>query len=223
MDGSIMRAALARNRNARALTVLVAVVALVTVTAAAGGGEHVSGPRVLVIGDSILNFSQTDVSNALTAAGWQALVDGRSGTTIEEWDELVGPDAALARPDVAVVELGTNDCNLTCDDLSAAIDSIVEQLIANGAGAVIWLNVQTMRSPPIPGAPLYPVHADYVNYAIEQAAVRWPQMQVVDFSTVFGAHPEWHIADGFHPNALGEQALAFLINATLHQWLPGSH
>ena len=216
-----MKAVPPRSRNMRALVALVAIVALVTITAAAGGDEHVTGTRVLVIGDSILNFSQTDVSNALAVSGWQPVVDGRSGGTIEEWDALVGPDASLARPDVAVVELGTNDCNNTCDDLGSAIDGIVEQLIEHGAGAVLWLNVQTVRSPPIPGAPLYPVHADYVNYAIEQAAVRWPQMQVVDFSSVSAEHPEWHIADGFHPNALGEQALAFLISATLHQWFPG--
>jgi lysophospholipase L1-like esterase len=218
-----MSAASVRNRNMRALGAIVGVVALITLTAAAGGGQHVSGPRVLVIGDSILNFSQTDVSNSLDAAGWQALVDGRSGSTMEEWDTLVGPDAALARPDVAVVELGTNDCDKTCSDLGSAIDSIVEQLIANGAGTVLWLNVQTMRSPAIPGAPLYPLHAEYVNYALEQAAVRWPEMQIVDFNSLFGQHPEWHIADGFHPNALGEQALAFLITAELHLWLPAGH
>jgi len=218
-----MKAVPARNRNRRTLVAIVAVLALVTITAAAGGGERVSGTRVLVIGDSILNFSQTEVSNALAGAGWQAVVDGRSGSTIEGWDAAVGPDAALARPDVAVVELGTNDCNNPCDDLSSAIDGIVEQLIDHGAGAVLWLNVQTVRSPPIPGAPLYPVHADYVNYAIEQAAVRWPEMQVVDFSSVFAQHPEWHLADGLHPNALGSQALAFLISASLHQWLPGVH
>ena len=80
-----MKAVPARNRNQRTLVAIVAVLALVTITAAAGGGERVSGTRVLVIGDSILNFSQTEVSNALAGAGWQAVVDGRSGSTIEGW------------------------------------------------------------------------------------------------------------------------------------------
>jgi len=215
-----MHAGPIRFRGTHGFVTIVAIVVLATITATANGGEHVSGNRVLVIGDSILNFSQSDVSHALAATGWQPVVDGRSGSTIEEWDSLVGPDASLARPDVAVVELGTNDCDTTCNDLSPAIDNIVEQLIEHGAGAVLWLNVQTMRSPPIPGAPNYPLHADYVNYAIEQASVRWPQMQVVDFSDLFAQHPEWHLADGFHPNALGQAGLAFLISAALHEWLP---
>lgn len=50
----------------------------------------------------------------------------------------------------------------------------------------------------------YPLHGDDVNDAIGQASVRWPQMQVVDFSDLFAQHPEWHLAHGFHPNALGQ-------------------
>jgi lysophospholipase L1-like esterase len=202
------------------LAAAVVVVGLIALTGTAKGGPGVTGNRVLVIGDSLLNFSQSDVSHALADAGWQPLVDGRSGTTIEEWDALVGPDADLARPNVAVVELGTNDCNVTCNDLASPIDSIIEQLIDHGVGAILWLNVQTMRSPAIPGAPPYPLHAGYVNYAIEQAQVRWPQVQVVDLNDFFVPHPEWHIADGLHPNAAGEQAMAFLITGSLSRWLP---
>jgi hypothetical protein len=202
----------------RALIVAV-IVALTVLTATAHAGEQVSGDRVLVIGDSILHLSATDVTQALTGAGWQPVVDGRPGLSIEAWEPLVGPDASIARPNIAVVELGTNDCDTTCNDLSPAIDDIVEQLIEHGAGAVLWLNVQTGPTTIHPGPPrVYPAHADYVTYALEQAAVRWPQLQIVDLRDFFGPHPAWHLSDGLHPNAIGQQELASLIRVALHRW-----
>jgi hypothetical protein len=200
----------------RAVLVGVAL-ALVVLTATASNGGA-TGSRVLVIGDSILHLSQPDVTAALSAEGWQPVVDGRPGLSIETFEPIVASDAAIARPDVAVVELGTNDCDTTCDNLGPAIDTVMDQLVSHGARAVYWLNVQTAPTRLLPGPPrVYPAHADYVNYAIEQAAVRWPQMKVVDFRDLFDQHPEWHLADGLHPNAIGQQELATLIAATIHR------
>ncbi len=194
-------------------------VIILTVTTSSGG--TVNGDRVLVIGDSLLHLSQGAVSGALTADGWHPIIDGRPGLSIEAWEPFVGPDAAIARPDVAVVELGTNDCDTTCNDLAPAIDTVMAQLIGHGAHLVLWLNAQTAPTQIHPGASrVYPAHADYVNYAIEQAAVRWPQMRVVDLRGLLDPHPEWHLSDGLHPNPIGQQAIGSLIRISLHKWAP---
>jgi hypothetical protein len=194
---------------------------LAVLTGTANAGQHVTGSRVLVIGDSLLNLSRGPVTDALAADGWQAVLDARPGFSIEAWKPFVGPVAAIARPNVAVVELGTNDCDTTCNDLGPAIDDTMEQLLNHGVGAVLWMNVQTTPTQIRPGPPrVYPAHADYVNYAIEQAAVRWPQMQVVDLRDLLDPHPEWHLTDRLHPNPVGQQAIGALIRIALRRWAP---
>jgi hypothetical protein len=190
-----------------------AVVALVVaVTASADAGQDVHGDKALVIGDSILALSENQVRSALQADGWNAVVHGIPGATIEDWVPLVPPLASVVRPSVAVVELGTNDCNASCPVLAPSIDAIMRTLVDNGAGAVLWLNVQT--------TPVYPRQSEALNYQLEQAAVRWPQLQLVDFAGLFGAHPDWHLIDGFHPNATGSAELGLLIRLALHRWSP---
>jgi lysophospholipase L1-like esterase len=190
----------------------VVVAGLLVLTATASSGEHVVGNRVLVIGDSLLEFSQPSVQASLDADGWQATVIGHGGSSIEDWQQLIESLGAFVRPDVAVVELGTNDCNLTCPDLAPVIDATMRTLVADGAGAVLWLNVQER--------PAYPAHARYVNLAIAQAAIRWPQMEVVDLRGYADPHPEWHNPDGLHFNSVGQQALGALIRLALHRWSP---
>ena len=196
----------------RRLTLGVAVgVAILTITAQSG--EHVSGNHVLVIGDSLVHLSQDSVTSALKPDGWQPVIEAQGGTTIEHWESLVGPTAAFTKANVAVVELGTNDCDTTCNDLGPAIDRIMTSLVHAGVGAVLWLNVQEV--------PAYPVHSRYVNFAIEQAAVRWPQMEVVDMRGLFDAHPEWRNPDGLHFNATGQQELGNLIRGDLASFIGG--
>ncbi len=199
------------------------VVALIVLTATTNSRSDVAGNRVLVVGDSLLHLSAGEVSSALAADGWQTAIDARPGLSIEAWEPLIGADASIDRPDVAVVELGTNDCDTSCRDLGPAIDNLVEQLLTHGASAVLWLNVQTSPTQFHTGnARVYPAHADYVNYAIEQAAVRWPQMQVVDLRALLNGHPEWHLSDGLHPNPIGQHEIGALIRFALHSRAPTS-
>jgi lysophospholipase L1-like esterase len=200
------------NSHRRRTVAAVVVVGLIVLTATASSGEHVTGNRVLVIGDSLLEFSEPSVQSSLNSDGWQAVVIGHRGYSIEDWQQLIEPLAAFVRPNVAVVELGTNDCNVTCPDLAPVIDATMRTLVANDVGAVLWLNVQER--------PDYPAHARYVNLAIAQAAIRWPQMEVVDLRRFADPHPEWHDPDGLHFNSVGQQALGALIRLALHRWTP---
>src|SRR5260370_17997420 len=121
-----------RTNRARRRRVVAAVVVagLIVRTTTASSGEHVVGNRVLVIGDSLLEFSQPSVQASLDADGWQATVIGHRGTSIEDWQQPIGALAAFVRPNVAVVELGTNACNLPCPELPPAIDPPIPTLLA---------------------------------------------------------------------------------------------
>jgi lysophospholipase L1-like esterase len=182
----------------------VLVLAVLLVFGLAGAGQpEVSARRVLVVGDSLTEISKNEVRQALTAAGWRAVVDGRGGLSIGLWRPFVGGDTRFTRPDVAVVELGTNDCDLSCRPLAPDIDAIVKKLLDEGVHAIVWLNVQ-QDSP-------YPEHPQFVNQEIERAAVRWPQLSIVDLNRTFAGHPEWHAEDGIHFNEAGRLVYAQLI------------
>jgi len=197
------------------IPVLVGVIVLAVLFAfgLAGGEQTVSARRVLVVGDSLTEISKNEVRQTLAGAGWRAVVDGRGGLSIGLWRPFVGGDTRFTRPDVAVVELGTNDCDQSCRPLAPDIDAIVKKLLDEGVHAIVWLNVQE-DSP-------YPKHPQFVNQEIERAAVRWPQLSLVDLSRAFRDHPEWHTEDGIHFNEAGRLVYAQLILQALDAF-PGA-
>jgi hypothetical protein len=195
-----------RTQEARTIPALIGVLVLVVlvVCGIAGGSTlPVSDRRVLVVGDSLTEISKNEVRASLAAAGWRAVVDGRGGLSIGLWRPFVGADTRFTSPHVAVVELGTNDCDQTCRPLSPDIDAIVTKLLDEGVHAILWMNVQE-DSP-------YPRHPRFVNQELERAAVRWPQLSIVDLSSAFAGHPEWHTEDGIHFNEPGRLIYAQLI------------
>ncbi len=182
----------------------VILVALVALGLSAGSVPHVTSGRALVIGDSLTEDSEAEVRDALSAAGWaDPAVDGRGGWSIGLWRKPLVEVASFVRPDVAVVALGTNNCHTRCSQLGPVIDDIVRTLVDAGTKEILWVNVQEANS--------YPAHSDYVNFEIERAAVRWPQVRVVDLNAAFGPHPEWHIGDLVHFNDVGSQQYGQLI------------
>lgn len=180
---------------------------LVIVGLTTGGTPRLTEGRVLVVGDSLTNGANQEVRGALADAGWDPVVDGRGGWTIGRWHEPLVELASFARPDVAVVALGTNNCDRACRPLGPEIDAIITTLLDAGVQEILWVNVQE-------SAP-YPANPAYVNDEIERAAVRWRQVRLVDLDVVFSGHPEWHIDDGIHFNEAGAQQFAALLVAQL--------
>lgn len=177
--------------------------ALIVVGLASGGAPRVTEGRVLVVGDSLTNGSNAEIRTALTDAGWDAVVDGRGGWSIGHWREPLVQLANFAQPDVAVVALGTNNCDRTCRRLGPEIDGIIETLLDAGAEEILWVNAQE-------SAP-YPADPRFVNDEIARAVVRWPEVRLVDLDTVFAGHPEWHLDDGIHFNPAGAQRFGALL------------
>jgi lysophospholipase L1-like esterase len=193
------------------------VAALLLALTATACADHssVGGPRVLVIGDSLLQQSENLVETALESDGWQAIVDGVSGSRIQDWRDSARLYVEKERPNVAVVELGTNNCSeAPCEDLSAYIDALMHEL-TKSAEVVFWLNSRAVPAK-------HPVHPDYVNRQIADAAARYPNIVVVDMFGHFQGHPEWLIPDGLHFNAAGGQQLAELIRNALRDAAPAA-
>lgn len=182
-------------------------VVLIILGLTTGTTPHVTSGRVLVIGDSLTEDSEAEVRDSLTAAGWDAVVDGRGGWSIGLWRKPLVDVAKFVRPDVAVVALGTNNCHTSCTQLAPVIDDIVETLVDAGTSEILWVNVQESAS--------YPASSAYVNDEIERAAVRWPQVRIIDLDNTFGAHPEWHIGDNVHFTDVGSQQFGALITTAL--------
>jgi lysophospholipase L1-like esterase len=76
---------------------------------------------------------------------------------------------------------------------------------------VIWLTVQHDA--------LIPHDPAYVNYEIEAASARWPNLFIADMGSLFEGHPEWR-SDGTHPNAEGQRQMATLIARALAPFRP---
>jgi len=188
------------------------------VTACSSGPEPVSGPRVLLVGDSILTGANSTVADALRARGWDPVVRALPGTKIVDWAKALPQVVAEVQPNVAVVELGTNDCPPDdCRFLDAYIDEVMAALTST-ADAVLWLNAQQDVTVTF----LTENNWNYVNAAIQSADVRWQNMFLVDMNTRLAGHPEWHQPDGVHLNAAGNEQLATLIADALEPFRPAA-
>ena len=176
---------------------------LIALAALTGCGGSDSGARVLVIGDSITEGSRDQIAQALEADAWQPTIEARGGTTIVDWTSRSRALARFVKPEVAVVELGTNQRGDEAA-VGAAIDRVMHGL--RTVPTVLWLNVQQHKFvPPQPSA---------VNTALEMAAFRWSNLQVLDFNSYFAEKAQWHTPDGVHPSEAGKAAIArFIRNA----------
>jgi lysophospholipase L1-like esterase len=191
----------------RRLLVPIALVGVAGVLSAMGIGDR--GQTVVVVGDSLTAQSESQIGLVLTAADWRPVVEGRSGSSIMnrndvfDWPTRINELAAL-HPAVVVIELGTNDCGNCGDDLDAGIDRILEPL--RHVGRVIWLTAQTADFTKDPGA---------VNDALRKATGRWSNLELLDMGGHFADHPEWHTDDAVHLNDRGKKELADLIRDAL--------
>src|SRR5688572_14310133 len=151
-----------RARRAR-LLLLAVVLGLVAV--ACIEPQPVSGNKVLVVGDSLMNQARDEVAAALQADGWDPTIEAEGGTTIVTWSERFLLLDLSQQPNMIVIELGTNDCGTdSCPDLDPYIDRIMKY--TNSADQVLWLNVNEDH-------PLLD-RRDYVNDEISSAVSRFP-------------------------------------------------
>ena len=185
------------------------VVALATV--ACIEPEPVSGNKVLVVGDSIMNMSRDEVQGALLADGWDPRIEAEGGTTILQWAERFPLLQFVDQPNLVVIELGTNDCSPEeCPDLDPYIDRIMQN--TSSADAVLWLNVREDN-------PLLD-RRDWVNDELESAAARWPKLFIADMKGEFEGRDDLSTRDGIHFNDQGQEAFAEFIREQIEPFRP---
>ncbi len=173
-------------------------------------GAVAQPPKVLVVGDSLLAESRTAVEDAFRARGWQAIVDGRPGSsilggvTIGSWPARIKELVQRTDPDVVIVELGTNGCG-PCASLDAAIDAVMGPL--QRVKTVYWVNVKEYS--PIPTDP----HA--INNALAWATLRHPNLHIIDMHKRFAFHPDWLIGDQIHFSYAGIAVFSQMLASAL--------
>ena len=150
--------------------------------------------------------SEDQLDFGLKAEGWDPTVEGHTGAGliqnrfIFDWHQRLEQLVPEVDPDVAVVELGTNDANTCAAEIATGIDALMEPL--QTVPRVVWANVQTGF--------LTEDRARVVNEQLLQATVRWPNLEVLDMGGHFAHHPEW-LTDGLHLNEAGKAEFARLV------------
>jgi hypothetical protein len=172
------------------------------------------GP-IVVLGDSLTEFSGFQTVRALRAAGWGPIcINGAVARTIEFGSALVPNGLDTARriktsdpiwddPTITwVVALGTNDVGYSTGNLARAKQFIADQFAAIGPNPIWWMNVRTAR-------PDWQYEEAVFNQAIAESA-----LGVIDwFSACEDQH--WFVSDQIHLNDTGWQARADLLTSTI--------
>lgn len=157
-----------------------------------------SAPTAIFIGDSITYGAEPFLASAL--AGWQLAFDAVIGRSSAGG---IAPAAANAQtpPDVAVIELGTNDFYPATfrADASQILDSLQQVPL------VVW---QTVHSP-LEGAP-------EINKTIRELAATYPNATIADWNHFVPADAIG--PDGIHPAPGREDEMAKLQAPILQGW-----
>ena len=192
------------SRLGAALTATVAVLCV-----AARAAAPAAPPEVTLIGDSIATpilwyqrpreilgdglDLRVEVAVCRALAGQSCPDNGVRPPTLVRLVPTLGPDLG---PTVVLV-LGENDPEATFpEDVEAAIQT----LLGAGVKRILWSNLRAVRD-----------QFGRMDSVLDAAAVRHPEVTILDWNTYSGNHPEWFQSDGIHlTGAGGERLAAFL-------------
>jgi len=97
------------------------------------------GSKVALIGDSFAEGLVPHMGSLARACGTLYIGDGRSGTSVMQWqyDSWIGP-ILHQKPTVVLISLAGNDFFKNPTDLKAAINKLVDRIRGTGARA-LWI------------------------------------------------------------------------------------
>lgn len=175
--------------------------------------------RVVVVGDSVVAGAKADLDAAL--ADTRHSVGGVAGIDLPGGSTLLVQPAVATDPDVLVVELGINDAH---DGWSPAVDEVnLDAVLATVAGVdcVIWLLPDVLEPTALDAdhGQTTTLHARIRRLwsALDARLPRHPNLHLDRFGTVQRTRPDWYQADGVHPNAAGNAALARHVVASIDE------
>ena len=155
-------------------------------------------PRVAIAGDSITALSRDRIVAALTDR-YRVRVDAYSGRTIAQVTPAIVRQVAT-HPDVAVVNLGTNDLDRENPHWRADLDRMLK-LVA-GVPCVVAVTIYDGRH--------LPVDANIgtkINARLNAAAADG-SIHLVDWNAAVHRDPGLIVADGIHPDLGGQRWIA---------------
>jgi lysophospholipase L1-like esterase len=161
-------------------------------------------PTALMLGDSILDGSSTQLAEALR--GWSLSIDGLVGRSSSGGISIV--EGALSTPDVALIELGTNDHDPAI--FRANADRILGAPAVAEADLIIWVTAHNPEAA-TPG----------VNREIVSATALLPNATVADWDRA--APPDALNGDGVHLAPGNEGVFAEFLAPVLETWRAAVH
>jgi hypothetical protein len=160
-----------------------------------------SGPRrIVIIGDSISFGTQEEFPLAMPDDDVEVIAT--PGIRLGPQREAI--TAAVAeRPDVLVIELGTNDVPVFEPAFLDEIDEVLDE--TDTLPCVLWVNTFVTK---------FATNAAEVNDHLAQAATEHDNLQIVDWYTLANDDRGLMAPDGLHPNEDGQQVLALAVAAS---------
>lgn len=173
-------------------------------------------PRVLVIGDSVLTavLWRTDtlallkrgfdmeldvgVCRRLTGVSCPTLRGDRVPTLVQV---AAGRGTEIA-PTV-VVSVGYNDLPATFQE---SVESAVTALVRAGARRILWVNLREQQA-----------QFALMNRVLRGAAVRYPELTILDWNALSRNQAPWFQSDGIHLGYAGAVAMATLVHTALRR------
>jgi hypothetical protein len=174
------------------------------------------GHRTAIIGDSI-TFSSSGALHDRLDSRYRVSVDGRPYFTVGDQLPVAAVYAAHEpAPSLVVINLGTNDVNLSVPIERTQRDLAAMVSLFPDARCVVVVTVTTNTA-----EARFNQRADAINAVIENASADDARIRVADWSALVRRHedegwPEGGLTDdGIHPTEVGQRVLADLIHTTL--------
>jgi len=187
-------------------------------------------PKVALVGDSLLFGAGWWTTHDLNQSGYQVWTDGDIGKTVADRKPKL-LEMLASKPDVLVIELGTNDTGHAAREATPAQrdEALARELdvartaldAARDVPCVVWVTPSahvTQAVDAVGGADAHNRLAAKYTAAINDVAPRdHPNVTVADWSTWSASHPAWFDADGIHSNGAeaGQRGMADLITQTV--------
>lgn len=186
-----------------------------------------TGPRLALVGDSLLAQIEQEGNDRFVAEGWSASLSGFTGfSTAESYDTVV--KAVATGPRVLVVELGTNDVDrigagtLDLADFASDVRATIDA--AAPVPCLVWVGVETTHG--VIGSTQMSALGPSVDQAIVAALTtsgRAPGTTFyADWATASAGQPELFDAPtDVHHSELGRHAFLDLIDRSIRS-CPGN-
>jgi peptidoglycan/LPS O-acetylase OafA/YrhL len=153
-------------------------------------------PSVTMIGDSVLLGAEGAIAAKLEN---DLVIDATVSRQFKHADDVAAVLASTGDlGDVVVLHLGTNGAfsGETFDEVMTYLADVDRVIVFNAKVPRRW--------------------ESNVNGTIASGADRWPDVEIVDWNTIAGSHPEWFNDDLVHLNRTGMVAYADLLNQTIN-------